>query len=207
MTTTTKTILPGHIFTWLTVIKETDRVRGISGRSYRVFECSCRCGSRKTYRLEKLLKRETNSCGCFVIDKNTTHGLSDHPLFGIYKGIVARTCSPKSISYKHYGARGIENKFGSIENFVKEMYPTYKEGLQLDRINNDGHYEASNCRWVTTSQNCRNKSNNRTIEYDGKKITVAELSEITGIRSTTIHYRLANNKPLLKKPKYTKCTS
>ena len=78
----------------------------------------------------------------------------------------------------------------SFEEIYKDMGPTYKEGLVLDRIDNDGIYCPENCRWTTYKENSRNKAG----VY--KDIDIAELSAATGVGKTTIYYRILHGWPL-----------
>ena len=88
----------------------------------------------------------------------TTHGLWNHRLYHTWKSMKRRVFDIKSKSYKHYGGRGITicDRWLDVKNFIDDMYPSYKEGLELDRINNNGNYEPNNCRWTTRSVQCRN---------------------------------------------------
>ena len=69
-----------------------------------------------------------------------------------------RCINANSKSYKDYGGRGIKvcDRWHDVRNFIEDMYPTFKEGLMLDRINNNGNYEPSNCRWTTMTVQGRN---------------------------------------------------
>lgn len=81
------------------------------------------------------------------------------PLYRIWMGIRQRCRNKNRNRYYRYGGRGINicERWDSFHNFVKDMQPTYSIGLQIDRINNDGNYEPSNCRWVTPKENNRNR--------------------------------------------------
>lgn len=68
----------------------------------------------------------------------------------------------------------------------------YKEGLQIDRINNDGNYEPSNCRFVTRIENMANRSVTKWVVINGEKKTLIEWSKISGIQYSTIQYRIKN---------------
>ena len=79
----------------------------------------------------------------------------------------ARCLNAKNQGYKNYGARGIkvcDRWLESFENFRDDMLPTWKEELALDRINVNGNYEPSNCRWATRSENNKNKRNKAKIQ-------------------------------------------
>ena len=85
-----------------------------------------------------------------------THGMSKHPL---YRAWVAMRTRCNDSRNKHYGGRGIRvcPRWEQFENFLKDMRPAWKAGLTLDRIDPNGNYEPSNCRWATWSQQARNK--------------------------------------------------
>jgi predicted DNA-binding transcriptional regulator AlpA len=101
-----------------------------------------------------------------------------------------RRCNnPKHASFKDYGARGIEFRFESFEQFSECVGPR-PEGHQLDRINNEGHYEPGNVRWVTAKENQRNTRKSRFLEHDGQVRTMSEWSELTGITRQNIYKRL-----------------
>ena len=80
--------------------------------------------------------------------------------------MLHRCTNPNNIGYKHYGGRGITvcDKWYDIQSFIEDMFPTWEEGLQLDRIDVNGNYEPSNCRWATKSQNAKNKRNKAVVQ-------------------------------------------
>lgn len=98
-----------------------------------------------------------NICkSCQVIARNTTHGLWNHPLRGVHNTMKQRCTNPNAISYPAYGARGISvcKEWHQLKPFYDwAMANGYKEGLTIDRIDNDGNYEPSNCQWITLKEN------------------------------------------------------
>ena len=92
-------------------------------------------------------------------------------------------------AYARYGGRGIEFRFTSFQDFLNHIgeKPTPKH--QLDRINNDGHYEIGNVRWVTPGQNSRNTRKNKSITYNGKTLLQCEWARELGIKHSTLKYR------------------
>ena len=116
--------------------------------------------------------------------------------------ITDRCYREKCKSYKNYGGRGIEvcNEWRSDYKAFYDwsMANGYKEEqtaggvniLSIDRINNDGNYEPSNCRWVTPKQNSNNTRFNRLLTLNGETHTMSEWSDITGISQTTLSYRI-----------------
>ena len=148
--------LVGVVFERLTVL-EKDPLRDSNGSSKWI--CKCTCGTIKSISQRSLRGGATRSCGCLNKEICTTHGLSKHRLYVIYKNVVERCKNPRADSYKYYGGRGIticDYWLEDFMNFYNDMLPIYKEGLELDRINSDQGYYKENCRWVTHQQNLHN---------------------------------------------------
>lgn len=92
---------------------------------------------------------------------NFKHGLSDHPLYDIWNAMKQRCYNKNCKSYTNYGGRGIEictEWYNAPKEFIEwALGNRYKKGLDIDRINNDNNYKPSNCRFVTASDNLRNR--------------------------------------------------
>lgn len=104
-----------------------------------------------------------------------------------------RCYNPNYVLFHRYGGRGIsvcERWRYSYLSFKEDMFASYKEGLSLDRVNNDGNYEPSNCRWATNFQQARNKSINHLIQTEWGLITLEEAAEKSGISRKTITSRI-----------------
>ena len=114
------------------------------------------------------------------------------PWYGSYRSMMDRCYREKNCNYNRYGARGIRvcEEWHNIENFEKwvEENP-YFDGATLDRIDVDGNYEPSNCRWTTMKEQCNNRSNTLYITYNGETHTISEWAEITGINRSTLNNR------------------
>ena len=114
------------------------------------------------------------------------------PWYGSYRSMMDRCYREKNCNYNRYGARGIEvcEEWHNIENFEKwvEENP-YFEGATIDRIDVNGNYEPSNCRWTTMKKQCNNRSNTLYITYNGETHTISEWAEITGINRSTLNNR------------------
>lgn len=138
-------------------------------RRYGLFKCFC--GNEFEARIAHVKNGNTKSCGCII----HVHGLSGHILYKVWSDMMRRCYNPEYKNYIDYGGRGITvcERWHSVENFIEDMYPTFEEGLTLDRINVDGNYEQSNCRWATKflqAQNTRllrdnNKSGFRGVSW------------------------------------------
>lgn len=109
------------------------------------------------------------------------------PLYSIWQGMRQRCRNPNFKQFADYGGRGIKicERWGSYENFERDMGRRPK-GTQLDRIDNDGDYEPSNCRWATRLQQMRNQRTTRWVTISGKRYRVAELAAKSGIKGDII---------------------
>ena len=112
--------------------------------------CLCECGKEIFARGSNLRGGHYKSCGCKKYRDRTTHGMSKTKLFKVWINMRERCLSPKCPAYKDYGGRGISIgiEFGAFIDFYKWAISSgYKEGLTIDRKNNDGNYTPDNCRW------------------------------------------------------------
>lgn len=132
----------------------------------------------------------------------------------IYNGMKDRCLNPCSPSYKNYGGRGISicQEWNNFHNFAEWAKNNgYQDDLTLDRIDVNGNYEPSNCRWITLKEQQNNRTNNHLITYDGETKTLQQWGEKLGIKWTTLYKRLQSGwsvERALKTPprKYTKKT-
>lgn len=126
--------------------------------------CRCVCGTTRVVSLNCMRSGGSISCGCVHSlhgEGKRRHGLYKHGAYRVWAGMRARCHSETHVRYKDYGGRGIsicqEWRRDPVA-FVKWAEANgYAEGLEIDRIDNDGNYEPSNCRFVTPSQNCQNR--------------------------------------------------
>jgi hypothetical protein len=164
-------IQPGMKFGRLSIVKEVEPKKYPSGER-RKFECLCDCGNQINVFLIHLRSDNTKSCGCFrseyVAQKNYKHGLAirnnEHYLLDTWGGMKQRCYNPKHKSWKNYGGRGIticDRWLNSVENFIEDMGKRPSLQYSIDRIDNNGNYELSNCRWATKSEQRQNQRNNK----------------------------------------------
>lgn len=111
--------------------------------------------------------RRNKSCGCKSIElaslnKTSNHHLSKTKLYDVWAGIIQRCYDEKSPVYKYYGLKGVvlckEWRHNAPVFVLWALNNGYKEGLQIDRIDNNGNYTPDNCRFVTRKENMRNTS-------------------------------------------------
>ena len=159
--------LKGMKFGRLTVLKRLHQDK----RYFYYWSCICTCGRKKEIRGSHLTHGKIKSCGCLqrevVSDVNKTHGMSRNSFYHCWDNMMSRCTNPKSNRWKYYGGRGISvcKRWYKFENFYKDMFSSYKEGLQLDRIDNNKGYSPKNCKFSTREENGRNKRNN--VSYRG----------------------------------------
>ena len=189
--------LTGEKFGRLTVIGVSRKVESGNRERY-YWRCKCDCGNEKEVRTDCLTSGLVKSCGCLKKDQdkiNLTkyhkHKLSHTKLWDTYYGMKSRCYDKTDKRYSDYGGRGIEicpEWLENFENFVSwSLENGFDDNLQIDRIDNDSGYSPQNCRWVSIKENCRNRRSNVMIEYQGKMITLVELSEILNIPYKTAY--------------------
>ncbi|MCK5608150.1 hypothetical protein KAR91_40085, partial [Candidatus Pacearchaeota archaeon] len=130
------------------------------------WHCVCDCGRNITVYAESLKGGDSKSCGCLNLERVTKHGMIDTIEYTSWKKMKSRCYNPKHKHFNHYGGRGITvcgRWMESFENFFKDMGPRPSKKYSLDRINNNGNYEPSNCRWATLSEQHRNTRRNKYI--------------------------------------------
>ena len=191
--------LKGQRFERLTVLErdclsEKGKVRWI---------CICDCGNHVSVLSRSLLGGMTQSCGCLQREtvKKTMykHGRYKSRLYHVWDGMKSRCYRPNTSCYENYGGRGI-TVCNEWRNDFKAFYEWaiangYDENAEhgectLDRINVDGNYEPSNCRWVSEKVQANNTSRNRMITAFGQTKTLAQWSELTGIGYGALCWRL-----------------
>lgn len=122
------------------------------------------------------------------------HGLSQSGLHRTWRHMKTRCMNKKSPDYHNYGGRGIsicdewKNNFQSFYDWA--MASGYAANLTIERINNDGNYEPSNCRWATKAEQTRNRRNVVKLSYNGRTLSCAEWSAELGLSPGTVNNRL-----------------
>ena len=177
---------------------------GQAGRSHDTrWLCRCSCGGEKAVLASHLKDGHVRSCGCLRREtnairnkENAKHGLSQHRLFHIWTGMKNRCLVPTSRAYRRYGGRGItvcdEWKSDFYAFYLWSIKNGYAEELTIDRIDNNGPYAPSNCRWTTIYVQANNKSICKYIEFNGETHTIAEWARILGFPAATLGRRLKN---------------
>lgn len=155
--------------------------------------CQCECGSPpKAVRIDHLRRKKTESCGCFWRERMVKHDNWNHPLYHRWQHMLNRCYNPKDTRYDLYHGRGITvcERWHDLNNFIEDMYPTFKPHLEIDRIDNDKGYYPENCHWVTRKEQQRNKTSNVKLTHDGQTLVLSEWAEKTGICYGTLWSRV-----------------
>lgn len=184
-----------------------------SRRSY--WKCKCECGNHKIIEGYKLKTGHTKSCGCLSREnfeklKNMSikHNLCNTRLYRAWINMKNRCYNKKLKEYKNYGGRGIkvcdEWKNDFLVFYKWSIENGYSDDLTIDRIDVNGNYEPSNCRWTTIEIQANNKTNNHFITYNNQTLTINQWARKLNIPRETIKTRLGKKYPInivLKKGK------
>jgi len=163
----------------------------------RLWLCKCDCGNKHIVSGGNLTSGSTRSCGCLAKEnlkkqQEKTHGMTKTRQYRIWQGMKQRCTNIKNKDYKNYGGRGIKLliRWQNFENFWEDMQGGYSDKLTIDRINNNGNYCKTNCRWATIKEQVNNTRTNKLITYKGKTQTQSQWSKKLGIHRCVLAHRL-----------------
>lgn len=147
--------LTGKRFGKLVVLERVKRSRKTEWR------CKCDCGNETIVQAANLKNGHIRSCGCMISESNTKHGKWNTRIYRIYHSMKQRCNNPNSAHYEYYGGRGIkvcsewQDDFQTFYDWA--MSHGYSDDLSIDRIDVNGNYEPSNCRWATKTTQSFNR--------------------------------------------------
>lgn len=164
--------------------------------------CKCECGRTKEIRGWSLRNGNVQSCGC---EKGLRHGActGGRPkrIYNIWRDMRDRCKNPNNVGFELYGARGISvcQEWEDFQSFWEWAKRTgYSDSLTLDRVDSNGGYNPDNCRWITNSEQQRNKRNNVFVTVNGETKCLAEWARVIGIRPQVLSKVKAQGKNIEK---------
>jgi hypothetical protein len=182
-------MITGQIFHRLTVVGPTERKVG----NKTIYECLCSCGNTAYTDKYKLTSGHTKSCGCFKLENLSEikfkHGLIFTPEYNAWSEMKQRCLNQNIKSYKHYGGRGIsvcERWIHSFENFLDDMNQRPTSKHSIDRIDVNGNYEPTNCRWATATEQAANRRTTTKFLFHGEMIALSHIAKYLGISQQTM---------------------
>ena len=189
-----KNNLVGHRFNRLVVVADGGRCK----KQNVLWLCRCDCGGETRAFAYDLRAGKVKSCGCYNRDigKNIKHGharkgVKRDPLYSVWASMLQRCSNPSGKTWQHYGLRGItvcERWRKSFENFLEDMGERPSPEHSIDRIDVNGNYEPSNCRWATRDEQSLNKRSTVLVTVgDVTKPLKAWVTEL-GVTKQCIYY-------------------
>ena len=188
--------LTGHRFDRLIVIALKGVYKSPSGTKRAAWICQCDCSKITVVRTVNLTSGGVKSCGCLRSETSQKihfkHGLTNSPEYTIWQNMIRRCYDRKNSSFQYYGHRGIKvcDRWHTFVNFLADMRHKLSPDHTIERIDNNGNYEPSNCRWATWREQSINKRNTITITFNDQTKTLVEWSHSTGIYYKVLQARL-----------------
>lgn len=202
-----KADLSGRLFGRWTVIQEAAPVKRQGGGIRRHWFCRCACGVTRSVPQACLTHGESRSCGCLskelaaelCLSRNTTHGLSGSPEYGIWVNMKTRCLNPGVDAFRHYGGRGIamcDEWRHSFQKFFEYVGPRPSIRHSIERIDNNRGYEPGNVSWALPIVQGSNKRNNVRLSAKGETLILAEWARRSGLDPEAIRKRLKSGWPV-----------
>lgn len=191
--------LMGHRFERLLVVGRAKNTK--TGGAQWV--CRCDCGEERINTRSNLTKGRVRSCGCLRRETSRAVGLRrrkhgqaalETSEYKAWLSAIARCTNPRNANWKNYGARGIDvcqRWRDGFENFWADMGPKPSPRHSLDRIDVNGDYEPSNCRWADWDTQGNNRRTNHLVTVDGVQMTLAEAIRLKGQDSKRVRMRIS----------------
>lgn len=184
--------LRGQKFGRLLITEFVGRIKGKTK-----WKAICDCGNETIVSTSDLRSNNTKSCGCYVLESRIKHGHSRNhkitPEYSVWISMKGRCYNKNEKEYKYYGGRGIivcDRWLERFDNFFDDMGVRPSKKHSIDRINNDGNYEPSNCRWATTKEQSRNRSDNHYLSYGSVTMVLADWADLFRIDGRLLTYRV-----------------
>lgn len=183
--------LTGKTFNFLTVIQEAAK----SNSGKRRWLCRCACGTEKIVHGYAITSEETKSCGCkrneLQVAAHSSHMMSGTDIYAVWTSMKSRCLNKNDKNYYRYGGRGISvctRWRESFAAFISDMGPRPADH-SIERSDNNGPYEPSNCHWSSQKDQVRNRRNTKFLSIGNETKPLAELAEIHGLPYDTVYQR------------------
>lgn len=151
----------------------------------------CDCGASVLRVISSVRHSPSASCGCAALTQN---GLAGTPEYLAWRAMRARCLNADNPYFHTYGGRGITicpRWIESFQNFYADMGPRTSPDHSLDRIDSNGNYEPSNCRWATWDEQVRNKRNRLSVALNGQEKFLLDWCAELRLKPSTVRNRLA----------------
>ena len=188
-----KDVSIGDVYGMLTVVNTGNESRYCKTRTWL---CKCECGNEVEIREMAIKTGRTKSCGCLrstvTIQRETIHGGTHTRLHRIWCGIKSRCNNANRKCYEYYGGKGIRlcDEWLNFENFREWSFNNgYADNLTIDRIDANGNYEPSNCRWVDVLTQMNNTTRNVKLTYNNETHSLAEWARILNVKYSALKGR------------------
>jgi hypothetical protein len=187
--------LTGRVFGAFLVLSEAERREYASGARIRFWRCRCiHCGSITERPHSDLVGLRNRSCGCIRYVLSGKHQMSHSPEYRTWINMIRR-CKPNRIcrETKYHSQRGIrvcKSWLNCFDKFLQDMGPKPSPLHSLDRINNNGAYSPSNCRWALPRTQANNTRGNHLVTYHGKTMSISNWAVAIGLKPNTLRNRI-----------------
>lgn len=162
-------------------------------RKVHYWHCVCECGNEKDVVTRSLTRGDSKSCGCLQKEGgHWTHGMTKTKIYDVWRAMKNRCFKPNTRYYENYGGRGITvcNEWLDFINFFNDMgFPP--KNHWIERIDVNGNYEPSNCRWATPKEQGNNRTDNSYLTHNGETLNITQWAEKLKIPRPTIVSRLS----------------
>lgn len=158
--------------------------------------CVCECGNDREVCAASLLRGVSVSCGCHqkdvVAKRNYKHGMVGTTEYNSWQSMMNRCYNQNGEDWDLYGGRGISvcDRWHDFKNFYADMGAKPNTKNSIDRIDVNGNYEPSNCRWADQTEQMNNMRRNRLEIYNGETMTLSQLARKYGLKPSVLSARL-----------------